>query len=285
MRLGIALNLPHRSPGEWADKHRKLGLGSVVFPLDHTASDKEIDGYVNACADADLLIAEVGSWCNPMAADPAERQRNIRRCQKQLSLAEYIGARCCVNITGSAGEIWDGGYARNYAPDFQQLVVETIREIIDAVHPVRTFYTLEPMPWMIPDSPENYADLLKRINRPGAAVHLDVVNMISSPERYFNSTAFIERCFRLLGGQIRSCHVKDVRLERFLTFNLKECPCGEGALDLDTYIRKASECDPDMPFILEHLPSGEEYRKSLFRIQKRIHPETSGLHFLGKELY
>ena len=40
-----------------------------------------------------------------------------------------------------------------------------VGQIIDAVKPSRTFYTLEPMPWMYPDSAESYAGLIKS-NRP-----------------------------------------------------------------------------------------------------------------------
>ena len=267
MRLGISATLAHESPDEWAAKHRGLGLGAVMFPLDFKAPDARIDAYVRACRDHDLVIAEVGAWCNPMAADPAERKKNVEFCKKQLELAEFIRANCCVNITGAAGPQWDGGYVENYRPEFRSRVIETVRDIIDAVRPEYTRYTLEPMPWMIPDSPEDYLELLREIDRPGMAVHLDIVNMINSPEKYFFNSEFIVSCFQLLGPHIRSCHLKDIRLEPQLTLHLQETGCGRGGLDIACYLREAERCSPDLPVLIEHLHSEEEYLAALHRVQ------------------
>jgi hypothetical protein len=51
------------------------------------------------------VIAEVGTWSNPIS--PNEKQRNaaIKKCRDQLALAERIGASCCVNIAGSCNPI------------------------------------------------------------------------------------------------------------------------------------------------------------------------------------
>lgn len=267
MRLGIAGGLSHRSPDEWAEKLKKVGCGAVVFPLAHNAGDGLIGSYTQAARDHDLVIAEVGAWCNPLHRDPVERAKNIEYIQNQLRLADRIGARCCVNIAGTGGDIWDGGYAENYTAETYRIIIETVRQIIDGVRPGHTYYALEPMPWMIPDSPRCYAQLIEDIGSPRFASHMDAVNMISSPERYFNSGAFAESCFDILGSHIKSCHVKDVRLERHLTFNLKETFCGDGGFDIKRYALAAERCDKDMPFILEHLPDEEAYLKSLKYIQ------------------
>lgn len=270
MRLGIAGGLSHRSAEEWAEKLRKIGCGAVVFPCNYNADDKVIESYVQAARDYDLVIAEVGAWCNPLHRDPMERAKNIEYIKNQLRLADRVGARCCVNIAGTSGNIWDGGYAENYTAETYQTILDTVRQIIDDVNPTHTCYALEPMPWMIPDSPLRYEKLIADISRPQFAAHMDVVNMISSPERYFNSGAFAESCFDILGKHIKSCHVKDVRLERHLTFNLKETFCGDGGLDIKCYAAAAERCDKDMPFILEHLSSEEEYLKSAEYIQELL---------------
>ncbi len=63
------------------------------------------------------------------------------------------------------GEQWDWIYRDNYEADVYALIVDSVREIIDAVNPKRTFYTIEPMPWMVPDSPDQYLQLLKDVDR------------------------------------------------------------------------------------------------------------------------
>ncbi len=263
MRLGTAAALRHSSPEEWAEKHHNLGLRAVVFPLPHTAEEKRIDAYAKACQDYDLTIAEVGAWRNVMTSDPVQRKENITYCQEQLRLAEHLKAKCCVNITGSAGEQWDGGYKGNYDPDFILRMIDSIREIVDAVNPVHTFYTLEPMPWMLPDSPESYVELMEKVNRDSVAVHLDTINMINSPERYLFNEQFTDKCFELLGDKIKSCHVKDTLMAPTLTCLLKEAPCGEGGYNIGHYLKRIDELDPEMPVIIEHLSGEDQYLKAI----------------------
>lgn len=92
------------------------------------------------------------------------------------------------------------------------LVVDTARAIIDAVRPTRSCYTLEPMPRMLPDSPDSYLQLLDTIDRPAFAAHLDPVNWVNSPQRYFANAALIREAVAKLGPHIRSCHAKDIVL-------------------------------------------------------------------------
>lgn len=270
MRLGIAKALEHSSPDEWAHKHRSLGCGAVVFPIDYNSDDSLINAYVRAANEYDLVIAEVGIWVNPICSNEKERELNLERCVNQLKLAERIGAKCTVNIAGSCGEIWDGGYKENYSNAAFDNIVSSVQHIIDSVKPKDTFYTLEPMPWMYPDSPESYLELIEAIDRDRFAVHLDIVNMITNPNKYFFNETFMEECFNLLGDSIISCHVKDVRLESHFTFNLKEVPCGEGNLNIVRYAHLANELSIDMPFIIEHLDSDEEYIESAIYVKNLL---------------
>ena len=102
------------------------------------------------------------------------------------------------------------------------MIIETTRQIIDAVRPTHSFYTLETMPWMYPDSVESYIALFNAIDRPRFAVHLDPVNLVCSPQRYFNNAALLHTFFEHLGPHIRSCHAKDILLADRLTTHLDE---------------------------------------------------------------
>jgi len=263
MRLGIAVSFPHRSPEEWAKRHKEAGLDAVVFPLDADAPVSAIDQYTEAARSFDLTIAEVGSWCNPMSPDPVKRQENRRVCRRQLELAEYVGASCCVNISGAVGDVWDGSYAENYAPETYAEIVLFHQNLLDQVKPVRTKYTLEPMPHMLPDSPESYAQLLRDVDRPGFGVHVDIVNMLVSPRVYFDNRKLVRDTFTLLGPHIMSCHIKDAVLDHSLTVSIRETECGTGGLDLAYYIHEADALNPDMPMIIEHLPSLDLYQQAI----------------------
>ncbi|MGC8862642.1 MAG: sugar phosphate isomerase/epimerase family protein, partial [Armatimonadota bacterium] len=160
--------------------------------------------------------------------------------------------------TGQAQK-WDGPHPANLTPDTFSLIVETVREIIDAVRPRRTFYTRETMPWMYPDSPQSYLELIRAVDRPAFGVHLDPVNLVCSPQRYFDNAGLIRECFQLLGPYIKSCHAKDVTLWDKLTTHIDEVRPGLGALDYETYLTELAKLGPDVPLMLEHLPTAEEY--------------------------
>ena len=183
MKLGISKPLAHSSPEEWAAKNRSLGLDAVVFPCCYKDNLQIIDKYLGACRDFGLQIAEVGAWRNLLTSDPSERKKSLEFCKCQLELAEYIGADCCVNISGAKGDVWDGPYRENYSEKTYEEIVLCVQKLIDSVNPQKTFYTLEPMPWMHPFSPEDYLKMIKDIDRSSFAVHMDMVNMINTPRK------------------------------------------------------------------------------------------------------
>lgn len=271
MYLGISSSLEHGSPEEWARKHEALGLQTVVFPVSCLDGEEAISAYKQAADEAGLTIAEVGIWRNTLAADPEERQRWTDYAIRQLRMADAIGAACCVNVVGTPyGPRWDGGYRDNFSSELWDIAVSMIRQIIDTARPRHTKFCIESMPWMIPSSPDEYLRLIEAVDREEFGTHLDVVNMITTPRRYFYNDEFLEECFRKLRGTIVSCHLKDILLKQEYTFQLEECACGQGTLDLDLYIRLASAENPRMPMIIEHLTTDEEYISSVRYVQERI---------------
>jgi sugar phosphate isomerase/epimerase len=182
------------NPEAWLAELAQLGYRAAYCPIDEKASDATVTRFRQAATAADIVIAEVGAWSNPLATDDATRQAAIAFCQSRLALADAIGARCCVNIAGSRGNEWMRPDAANYAADTFALIVDSVRTIIDAVKPTQSAYTLETMPWMYPDSPEVYVELIKAIDRPQFAVHFDPINMINSVPRFYQHREFIQQC-------------------------------------------------------------------------------------------
>ncbi len=259
MRLGGPIFQECDSPKTWVKAVRAKGYSAAFCPVSPETPSKEIDAYRQAAEKADIVIAEVGAWSNPLASDIVARKAALEKCKKSLDLAEKIGARCCVNIAGSRGEKWDGPHPDDLTRETFDLIVETVQEIIDAVGPQQSRYTLETMPWMYPDSADSYLGLLRAIDRPGFAAHLDPVNLVNSPQRYFKNGPLIRECIEKLGPHIRSCHAKDIALDDRLTLHLDEVRPGTGGLDYRTYLRELDRLDPDIPLMLEHLPNEEEY--------------------------
>jgi len=271
MYLGISSSLEHRSPEEWAAKHKALGLDTVNFPVCCDDGEDVYMAYKKAADHAGLTIAEVGVWRNTLAADPDERKHWIDYAVRQLRMADAIGADCCVNVVGTPyGPRWDGGYRENFSSELWDMAVSMIQQIIDTAQPTHTKFCIESMPWMIPSSPDEYLRLIEDVDREMFGTHLDVVNMITTPRRYFFNDEFLMECFEKLHGTIVSCHLKDIRLKPEYTFQLQECACGEGTLNLELYAQLATTENPHMPMIIEHLTTDEEYVASVKYVRERL---------------
>jgi len=267
MRLGGPV-FGQYEPVLWAKEVRRLGYRAAVCPVKNDASNDEIRAFREAAADHDVLIAEVGAWSNPISVDEQTWRTALTHCKRQLELADKIGARVCVNIAGSRGEQWDGPHPDNLSEDTFALIVDTVREIIDDVRPTNTYYALESMPWVWPDSPDSYVRLVHAIDRPRFAVHFDPVNLISSPQKFYQNGAFLRECFQKLGPYLKSCHAKDIRLGGTLTVHLEEAIPGTGALDYHVFLTELNRLDVDTPILVEHLTTLEEYSQAAEHIRK-----------------
>jgi len=115
------------------------------------------------------------------------------------------------------------------------------------------------MPWSFPDSTETYLQLLKAIDRSHFGVHLDPVNMITSPRDYFYNGKLISEMFSKLGAYIKSCHAKDITLrEDNYIPQLDEVRAGLGNLDYAVFLKELGKLN-DVPLMMEHLETAEEY--------------------------
>ncbi len=263
MRLGGPIFADWDDAASWAVAVREAGFSAAVCPLQPDADNDTVRAFAEAAAAADIAIAEVPAFgCNPISGDRQERAEAIRTCISRLELAERIGARCCVNVAGSRGPAWAGAHPDNLTEKTFDMTVASVREIIDAVRPTRTYYTLETMPWIFPHTPDSYLELIRAVDREAFAVHLDPVNLVTSPEVAYNTGVLIRECLEKLGPRIRSCHGKDIQLRDRLTVHLDEVRPGTGLLDYQTFLRGLDALEDDVPLILEHLPDEDEYARA-----------------------
>lgn len=257
-------------PDTWINELQRHGYRAAYCPIEADTPEELLHAFTGAAKRADIIIAEVGAWSNPISPDHKQRAEAIHHCQQQLDLADRISARCCVNIAGSRSERWDGPHPDNVSTDTFDLIVESVRKIIDAVKPKRTYYTLETMPWIIPDSPDSYLALIHAIDHPRFAAHLDPVNLVNNPRRYYQNGDLIKECFSKFGAYIKSCHAKDIWLEPELTTHLNEVRPGLGGLDYGVYLSELAKLD-GVPLMLEHLETKVEYQKAARYIREVAH--------------
>lgn len=267
IRLGGPVPGKFDDPVQWIKAVKSLRYSAAVCPVQPGAPSELIRSFNMEAKKNNILISEVGVWNNMLDPDKPSREAAIKKNIVSLQLADEIGACCCVNISGAIGEIWDGPYPGNYLRETFDRIVENVRNIIDQVKPKNTFYCLEPMPFMLPDSPDSYLELVKAINRDRFAVHLDPVNMVSSPRRYFNNAAFLRECFSKLGPYIKSVHAKDITIMPELTVRLEERRPGLGSLDYAVFLQEMTRLK-DIPMMMEHLDKQEDYLLAAQYIRK-----------------
>lgn len=254
MRIGTNHGLNPQNPAQWIEQLRGLGVGSAVFPVDCSAPAGLRADYMRAAKENGVLIAEVGVWNNCLDTDDAARAAAVRYSTEQLALAEETGACCCVNVIGARGPEWLGYYPDNRSKDTYALAVDTVRKIIDAVTPKRTFYTLEPIAWMFPSSPGEYLKMIRDIDREAFAVHMDYTNFVAGLSDYENCRELIAESFKQLAPYIKSVHAKDILLEHDTPVSVKEVQPGTGIVDFAQVLRLVNDLSPDMPVFVEHLP-------------------------------
>jgi len=262
MRLGGPVYIDSRDPEEIVRAHVAEGYGAAYCPgwlsVDDSALLREFDGALRR---RDIVLAEVGAWGNIIHPDREVARANRERVVQKLALADALGARCCVDYTGSYGPGWY--HAWNLTPEAFDEIVEVTRAIIDTVHPTRTVFALEMMPSVHPESAADYQRLLAAVDRPGQfGVHLDPVNLVNSPRRFFGNGALIKDCFDRLGPHIASCHAKDIRIGDEFVLHLSECRPGTGSLDYRTYLSELGRLPQEPPLMLEHLPSQADYHQA-----------------------
>jgi sugar phosphate isomerase/epimerase len=279
MRLGGPIFRKGLSIEEEVAVHRRLGFGAAFCRYIEDRGERA--AYRQAFAEADIVLAEFGAYCiNILDTDPAIRQQNIDEICRRLEYADEMGVGCCV-IHGGTVETGDWGNANplNMSEKSFAETVTIVQGILDRVQPTRTKLVMETESYLLPDSPEVYLRLLEAIDRPGLGVHLDPINITSSPWRFYNNALFIKQCFALLGPWIVSCHAKDMNMPpKHATVRIDETFVGDGVLDYGTYLREIDKLNPAPTLMIEHLNESQLIQGLRFLFQKA---EETGITFTG----
>ena len=270
MLLGGTVTGNFSTPEEWGELLIKSGFKAITAPFSCNDRDDVIERFMSIIGESGVIVSEIGVWKNIFDPDPQKASEALEYAKGQLRLADRLKIPCCVNIAGTESPCgWDAADKSNFSDATRQKLIGSVRDIIDSVDPQYACYCLEPMPWMLPDSPDEYLKLIEEINRDKFAVHMDFVNMINSPRRFLMSEDFIEECFSKLAPYIKSTHIKDSRMDKLgYTTHIDECPPGKGELDYVMVLKIMDKYLPqDGAILLEHMNTFKEYDEA-FRYVK-----------------
>jgi len=116
--------------------------------------------------------------------------------------------------------------------------------------------------------------LIHAVDRRAFGVHLDVCNVINTPDRFYRNSEVISECFQKLSSWILSCHAKDLAWVTDKEYNVhfQETVPGRGQINYATYLKELISIDA--PLMLEHLLSPEDYAEARAYV-RRIAQESN----------
>jgi sugar phosphate isomerase/epimerase len=253
MRLGGPVFGKVDDPRALVEYHKRFGFSAAYAPrIDDPVHRAEVRA---ALSEANIMLAEYGAYgINLLDTNPQLRQKNVDEICRRLEYADTAGVRCCV-IHG--GSYQTGGWGvpnpANFSDKAFEETVERVQGILDTVRPASAKLVMETEKYVFPDDPDLYLRLVKAIDRPSFGVHLDPVNIVSSPKLFYTTGQFIAECFAKLGPYIVSCHAKDVTTIDQYPYHITETRAGEGILDYGVYLTELSKLAADTPLMIEHL--------------------------------
>ncbi len=278
IRLGGPIFYEGNDPEEFAWFHKERGYSAALCPEWAQAGNTlENQRICEVMRQNDIVIAEVGAWCNPFNPDPTLEKQARDYMKERLYLADELDARTCVNVLGSLGGGICGSHPDNFTQAFFDACVDMAREVIDAVKPVRAKLSFEIMPFTFLDGAEGYIKFLKAVDRKEAAVHLDPANCISNPRNYYNNATYLEDVIATLGPLTVSYHLKDLKMrdEGATLPMFEEVLIGKGNINYVHLLRAIDATPGEHLCIMEHLLSDRYYRKNAAMI--RIVAESIGV--------
>jgi hypothetical protein len=77
-------------PAGWVKAVKNLGYSAAYCPVRASAADDVVGAYARAAKQANIIIAEVGAWSNPISPDEKTRRAALEKCRRQLALADRI---------------------------------------------------------------------------------------------------------------------------------------------------------------------------------------------------
>jgi len=282
IRLG-GNGIPGREgdPFAFARAHVAYGYGAAYCPPVSINDARRLADIEKAFAAADVTIAEIGIWRNLVTRDMAVRKAHRDMALEKLAVADAVGARCAVSYIGSYEPGSDyGPHPHNLSEEAFDDAVEVARALIDTVKPKRAKFALEMEQYSLPDSVDMYVRLIKAVDRPAFAAHVDPVNLVMTPRTYFNTGTLLREIFAKLGAWIVSCHAKDIILHHQAALHLDEIIIGKGMMDYRTFLRELDKLGRDVPLMMEHLtdPEYAVARDEVFRVGDEI-----GVKFVNRQ--
>jgi len=248
-----------------------LGVTAAPIAAEEPQSEAELKAKRAAFSKAGILPVQTNGYCNLVSTDEKIRRANVVATRELLRRADIAGARAVVVGGGHRdpavpADVFSA-HPDNWKPEAVELLAQSCREIVDGLDLQTTRLSIETWVMTPLDSAKSVRRFLDLVGHKSVGILFDPVNMMNL-DRHYRSGEFIAECFDTFGDDIVHVHAKDTKLiAAQFTYRMAEAPIGEGQLDFAELLRQMSRRADDLPLVVEHLNSFDEYAKAIAHIR------------------
>ncbi len=267
IELGIATPAVPRLAAELDDAFcrwaRGLGVSVLGTHLGPTPDDippavaREVRRRL---ADHGLRIVQATGF-NPcmVGDDPARRRADLERLTRAFAIAVELGSPTVLAGPGSLNpDHHYGPHPANHTPETRARLVEFLRAAAPRAADAGVTFLLEPHLLTALDTPAHIAEVVQAVGSPAVRVNFDPLNLLSSVDDVYDSSAAMRRIFAVLQPFYQpNAHAKDVVIENGFVLHISEAPAGRGVADLATLLALADRLGPRVPVLVEHFPPAD----------------------------
>jgi len=260
----------------------QLDLCFKDMDLSYTSLTKEKCHKIrDAFRDANLPIVAVSGYTNIVHPDPVKRKQNMDYLKTLLKFARDLGTPYVVSETGTFNPDSDWVYhPKNGTEEGYEEVCAAITELCKVAYDYGAVFLVENYVNNIIGSVEQVLRLFSDVNHTALGLLMD-------PTNYFTDSNIdhvdeeLNRIFNALSDKIKIAHAKDCKRAEdtsekhadidaseshtFRGAGAVELPApGLGILNYDLYLKRLSQCHPNIPIIIEHLDEGDIPRAKKF---------------------
>ncbi len=240
---------------ELSQKLKEYGIGNVQLVLkksckgfkEGTFSPSYAKKIGEIFSENGIEISVLGCYINPSNTNKQVLEQDMAYFVESLKYAKFMNAGVVGLETGFVGE--ECIPENNQTEEAYRYLLSNMKVLRDAAEKLGVMIAVEAVSCFVINSPERMLRLVNDLNSPNIVVIFDLLNLLTT-ENYMQQDEIIDSAFELLGDKIAVIHLKDFKID---DNQLKQCPIGEGMLNISKILSIIKAYKPNIPVILEEI--------------------------------
>ena len=240
---------------ELSEKLKEYGIGNVQLVLKKSCKGFKEGMFSPSYAkrigeifsENDIEISVLGCYINPSNTNKAVLEKDMAYFIENLKYAKFLNAGVVGLETGFVGE--ECIPKNNQTEEAYQYLLSNMKMLRDAAEELGVMIAVEAVSCFVINSVDRMLRLVNDLNSPNIVIIFDLLNLLTI-ENYKIQENIMDKAFELLGDKIAVVHLKDFKVE---DNQLRQCPIGEGLLNVQKILQIIKTCKPNIPIILEEI--------------------------------